>query len=114
MNSGRIYLNLTLNNIIITLTDIQGNVIFWSSAGNNGFKGSRKKTSFAIQLTIFKLLDKAKSLGLKYIQLLVKRIDHSIEPLLDFFNSYKFFILTIKEITAIAFNGCRLPKIRKI
>lgn len=109
-----IYLNLTLHNTLITLTDLAGNVICWSSAGNNGFKGSRKKTAFAIQTTILSILQKAKFLNFTGIKLFIKRLDQQIEPLISLFYSSRFFILTIKEITPRSFNGCRLPKLRKI
>jgi small subunit ribosomal protein S11 len=114
MKLYKIYLNLTLNNTIISLTDLTGRVLFWSSAGNSGFKGARKKTTFAIQTTILTFLNKIQVLNLKFIQLFIKRIDQPIEHLLALFQSYNFIILNIKEITPISFNGCRLPKIRKI
>lgn len=114
MKFFRIYLNLTLNNTIITITDFNGNVIFWSSTGNNGFKGARKKTSFAIQTTILNFINKIKRLGLKNVLLYIKRIDQPIEPLLKLFESSTLKIFKIQEITPISFNGCRLSKIRKI
>lgn len=114
MNSCRIYINLTVNNTIVTLTDMLGNVRYSSSAGNNGFKGARKKTSFAIQTIILKIITKTNQLGFKCIQFFIKRIDQQIEPLLALFKTYNFIFLSIKEITPIAFNGCRLSKLRKI
>lgn len=114
MNSCRIYLNLTLNNTLITLTDMFGNVISSSSAGTTGFKGSRKKTSFATQTTILKVIKSAQILGLKYIHFFIKRIDQQIESIIDLFKSYNFIFLVIKEITPLSFNGCRLSKLRKI
>lgn len=114
MELYRIYLNLTLNNTIITITDFKGNVILWSSAGNNGFRGASKKTSFAIQTTILTVIDKAKKLGIINIILYIKRVDQTLESLLKLFESSYLIILQIKEITPISFNGCRLSKIRKI
>ena len=98
MKFFRIYLNLTLNNTIITITDFYGNVILWSSTGNNGFKGARKKTSFAIQTTILNIIDKIKMLGLKNVILYIKRIDQPIESLLKLFESSTLKILKLKKL----------------
>jgi small subunit ribosomal protein S11 len=114
MKFHKIYLNLTLNNTIISLTDFMGNVLFCSSAGTNGLKGARKKTAFGMQMTIVMFLNKIQFLKIKYIQIFIKRSDQPIEHLLMIFKSYNYVVVKVQEITPIALNGCRLPKIRKI
>lgn len=114
INLGRIYINLTLNNTIITITDIKGNVCFWSSAGNNGFKGSRKKTSLAIQITAQTIVNNINKLGFNFLKIFIKRTGQGIETLLKIFKFNNLKILSIKDITPFSHNGCRLRKKRKV
>ncbi|KAB2844534.1 MAG: 30S ribosomal protein S11, partial [Melioribacteraceae bacterium] len=102
------------NNVIVTLTDIYGNTISWSSAGKNGFKGSRKNTPFAAQVTAEAAAKEAYDLGLRKIDVLVKGPGAGREAAIRALNTAGLGIMSIKDITPIPHNGCRPPKRRRV
>nr|BCL05876.1 ribosomal protein S11 [Pteridomonas sp. YPF1301] len=109
---GLIYMNLTLHNCIISITDLQGNVFLWSSTGRIGFKGARKRTTFANQVTIKTIINEAINIGLCFVKFFIKQTGGSLEPLMKILKASKLEILSIWDITAISHNGCRSPKKR--
>jgi len=112
---GLAHVNATFNNIIITITDLQGNVISWSSAGGHGFKGSRKSTPYAAQVTAEHAGKLAQDHGMKTIQeIRVKGPGSGRESALRALQSIGFNIIAIKDITPVPHNGCRPRKRRRV
>ncbi len=111
---GVAHVKATFNNVIVTITDIYGNTISWSSAGKNGFKGSRKNTPFAAQVTAEAAGKEAHDLGLRKIDVLVKGPGSGREAAIRALNTAGLDILSIKDQTPIPHNGCRPPKRRRV
>ncbi|MBI5731417.1 MAG: 30S ribosomal protein S11 [Ignavibacteriales bacterium] len=111
---GVAHIKATFNNVIVTITDIYGNTISWSSAGKNGFKGSRKNTPFAAQVTAEAAGKEAHALGLRKIDVLVKGPGSGREAAIRALNTAGLDILSIKDQTPIPHNGCRPPKRRRV
>tara|TARA_A100001011_G_scaffold361760_2_gene410150 strand:+ start:3378 stop:3761 length:384 start_codon:yes stop_codon:yes gene_type:complete len=112
--TGVAHVNATFNNTIITITDSKGNTIAWSSAGAEGFKGSRKSTPFAAQLAAESAGKKAKENGVKTIEIEVRGPGAGRESALRALQSTGFIITAIKDVTPIPHNGCRPPKRRRV
>lgn len=104
----------TFNNTQISLTDMQGNVLAWSSSGKVGFKGSRKGTPFAAQLAAQDIASKAKELGVRSIDVEIKGPGQGRESALRALQSAGLEIKSIKDTTPIPHNGCRPPKRRRV
>ncbi len=111
---GRVYIVATYNNTIITLTDSQGNVLTWASAGNIGFKGTKKATPFAASKVAEALSQRAKKLGIEKIQVLIKGVGSGRESALRSLAARGLDITSIKDITPVPHNGCRPPKVRRV
>jgi len=111
---GVAHIKASFNNVIVTLTDIYGNTISWSSAGKNGFKGSRKNTPYAAQTTAEAAAKEAYDLGLRRIDVFVKGPGSGREAAIRALNTAGLQILSIKDITPIPHNGCRPPKRRRV
>ncbi len=114
ISSGIVHIQSTFNNTIVTITDIVGNVIAWSSAGTRGFKGSRKSTPFAAQLAAEDAVKKAMVHGMKTVEVYVKGPGPGRESALRALQSAGFSITLIKDVTPIPHNGCRPPKRRRV
>ena len=112
--SGIAYINSTFNNTIITITDLNGNTISWSSSGNKGFKGSRKSTPFAAQLAAEEAGKKAMDHGMKNVEVIIKGPGSGRESAIRALGSTGLNISIIKDITPIPHNGCRPPKRRRV
>ena len=110
---GVAHVNATFNNTIVTITDHKGNTIAWSSAGAEGFKGSRKSTPFAAQLAAESAGKKAKENGVKTLEIEVRGPGAGRESALRALQSTGFIITAIKDVTPIPQNGCRPPKRRR-
>lgn len=111
---GVAHIKASFNNVIVTLTDIYGNTISWSSAGKNGFKGSRKNTPFAAQVTAEAAAKEAYDLGLRKLDVFVKGPGTGREAAIRALNTAGLEILSIKDTTPIPHNGCRPPKRRRV
>ena len=111
---GIAHVNATFNKTIITITDTKGNTIAWSSAGAEGFKGSRKSTPFAAQLAAENAGKKAKDNGVKTLEIEVRGPGSGRESALRALQSTGFIITSIKDVTPIPHNGCRPPKRRRV
>ena len=114
ISEGVVHIHSTFNNTIVTITDYQGNVISWSSAGSMGFKGSRKGTPFAAKQAADSAAKKAMDHGLRTVQIFVRGPGAGRESALRALQSAGFNISLIKDVTPIPHNGCRPPKRRRV
>src|SRR3954468_10935746 len=112
--NGIVHVQSTFNNTIITICDVSGNVISWSSAGARGFKGSRKSTPFAAQVAAGDAAAKAMEHGLKNVTVLVKGPGAGRESALRALAAAGLKVSLIRDITPIPHNGCRPPKRRRV
>ncbi|MCL2140735.1 MAG: 30S ribosomal protein S11 [Dehalococcoidia bacterium] len=112
--SGKAFIQATFNNTIVTLTDMQGNVISSSSAGASGFKGSRKSTPYAAQMAASTATRKAMEVGLKQIEVLVKGPGSGREAAIRSLQASGLHITSIRDVTPVPHNGCRPPKRRRV
>ena len=111
---GQAHIKSTFNNTIVTITDPTGNVVAWASAGNVGFKGSRKGTPFAAQLAAEAAAKRAIDVGMRTVQVFVKGPGAGRESALRSLQAAGFSISLIKDVTPIPHNGCRPPKRRRV
>jgi len=114
VQSGIAHIQSTFNNTIVTITDVSGNVVAWSSAGVRGFKGSRKSTPFAAQLAAEDAAKKAMDHGMRSISVYVKGPGSGRESALRALQAAGFKISLIRDVTPIPHNGCRPPKRRRV
>jgi small subunit ribosomal protein S11 len=114
ITSGVAHVNASFNNTMITITDAQGNTIAWSSAGSQGFKGSRKSTPYAAQVAADTAARKASEHGVKILEVEVKGPGSGRESALRALQAAGFTITSIKDVTPIPHNGCRPPKRRRV
>jgi len=111
---GRANIKATYNNTIVTLSDQNGNVLSWASAGSCGFKGAKKATPYASQIITKKAVEKAKEHGLKEVAVFVKGVGTGRESAVRALNANGINIISIKDITPIPHNGCRSRKPRRV
>lgn len=111
---GRAYIQATFNNTLITLTDTNGNVITWASAGTVGFKGSRKGTPFSAQMAAEQVAKKGIERGLRQVEVFVKGPGSGRETALRSLQAAGLTISAIRDVTPIPHNGCRPPAQRKV
>lgn len=114
ITSGIAHVSATFNNTMVTITDVQGNAISWSSAGAQGFKGSRKSTPYAAQIAAEDAGKKAAEHGMKTLEVNVKGPGSGRESALRALQSVGFTITAIKDVTPIPHNGCRPRKRRRV
>lgn len=114
IQSGVAHVTATFNNTIVSITDVSGNVVSWSSAGTCGFKGSRKSTPFAAQLAAEDAAKKAMDHGMRNIEVYVKGPGAGRESALRALNSAGFKISLIRDVTPVPHNGCRPRKRRRV
>ena len=112
--NGIAYVQSTFNNTIISIADTSGNVISWASAGQKGFKGSRKSTPYAAQITAEDVGNKAKEFGVKSLKVEVSGPGSGRESALRSLQSIGYIITSIKDVTPIPHNGCRPRKRRRV
>ena len=114
IQSGVAHIQSTFNNTIVTITDMQGNTVSWSSAGHHGFKGSRKSTPYAAQVTAEDAGRKAMEHGMKTVAVEVKGPGSGRESALRALQAVGFVVTSIKDVTPVPHNGCRPPKRRRV
>ena len=114
VSNGVVHIQSTFNNTIVTITDSGGNVVSWSSAGMQGFKGSRKSTPFSAQLAAEDAARKAMEHGMKTVEVYVKGPGPGRESALRALQAAGFNVVMIKDVTPIPHNGCRPPKRRRV
>ncbi len=111
---GQAHIQATFNNTIVTLTDPNGNVLAWGSAGSSGFKGSRKSTPYAAQIAAENAARRAMDHGLKRIEVYVRGPGSGREAAIRALASAGLLVTTIVDVTPIPHNGCRPPKRRRV
>lgn len=111
---GRAYIQSSFNNTIVTLTDMQGNVLSWGSSGISGFKGSRKGTPYAAQLAARDAVKKAMEHGLRQVEVFVRGPGSGREAAIRSLQTSGLHITGIRDVTPIPHNGCRPPKKRRV
>ncbi|AZR74743.1 30S ribosomal protein S11 [Anoxybacter fermentans] len=114
VDKGQAHIRSTFNNTIVTLTDMEGNVLAWSSGGNVGYKGSRKSTPFAAQLAAETAAKAAMEYGLREVEVYVKGPGAGRESAIRSLQAAGLEISLIKDVTPIPHNGCRPPKRRRV
>lgn len=111
---GQAHIQSTFNNIIVTITDPQGGVVCWSSAGQSGFKGSRKSSPYAAQVTAETAARRAMENGMRSIEVFVKGPGSGREAAIRSLQAAGLQVITITDVTPIPHNGCRPPKRRRV
>jgi len=114
IQSGIVHIQSTFNNTIVTISDVSGNVVSWSSAGRRGFKGSRKSTPFAAQLAAEEAARTAQEHGMRTVAVYLRGPGSGREAALRALQSSGFKITFIRDVTPIPHNGCRPPKRRRV
>jgi small subunit ribosomal protein S11 len=114
INKGVVHVQATFNNTIVTISDPKGNTLVWASAGGQGFKGSRKSTPFAAQVTAESAAKKAMDMGLREVEVFVKGPGAGRESAIRAIQAAGLDISLIKDVTPIPHNGCRPPKRRRV
>ncbi|PKN69713.1 MAG: 30S ribosomal protein S11 [Deltaproteobacteria bacterium HGW-Deltaproteobacteria-12] len=114
ITEGVAHIQSTFNNTIVTITDLSGNVISWSSAGLQGFKGSRKSTPFAAQMAAEDAVRKAKEQGMRRVQVFIKGPGAGRESALRSLQLAGLVVTMIRDVTPVPHNGCRPPKRRRV
>jgi small subunit ribosomal protein S11 len=112
--TGIAHIQSTFNNTVVTITDINGNTVAWSSAGSRGFKGSRKSTPFAAQLAAEEAARKAMDHGMRSVAVFVRGPGAGRESALRALQSVGFRVTLIRDVTPVPHNGCRPPKRRRV
>ncbi len=114
VSHGRAYIQATFNNTLVSVTDQNGDVLGWASAGMVGFKGPKKATPYAAQQVVKKVVDGIKQYGLKEVSVFVKGIGGGREGAIRAFNINGINVLAVKDVTPIPHNGCRAPRRRRV
>lgn len=112
--SGSAFIQATFNNTIVTITDPTGNVVAWTSAGNLGFKGSRKSTPYAAQMAAEAAANKAMAFGMRQVDVYVKGPGSGRESAIRALQAAGLDINLIKDVTPVPHNGCKPPKRRRV
>jgi small subunit ribosomal protein S11 len=111
---GQAHIKATFNNIIISITNAQGQVVSWASAGKMGFKGSKKNTPYAAQMAAQDCAQKAFDLGLRKVEIFVKGTGAGRESAMRTIQNVGIEVIAIKDVTPLPHNGCRPPKRRRV
>lgn len=111
---GCVYIQATFNNTIVTVTDLNGNAVSWASAGNLGFKGAKKSTPYAAQVTAETAAKKAMDYGLRAVNVFVKGPGVGRESAIRVLANLGLTVMSMKDVTPIPHNGCRPKKTRRV
>lgn len=114
ISRGKAFIKATYNNTIVTLTDLNGNVVAWNSAGASGFRGPKKATPYAASVIVKKLMDRMENSGLEQVEVFVRGIGGGRESAIRALGTHGLTITSIRDITPIPHNGCRPPKPRRV
>ena len=114
IENGRIYINATYNNTLLSVTDNEGNIIAWSSAGSLGFSGPKKATPFAASKVVAAVSEKLKKIGLSNIAIMIKGVGGGRDSAIRSLANQGFNIISIKDVTPIPHNGPRPRKARRV
>lgn len=113
-DEGRLYIRSSYNNTIISLTDVQGNLLTWASAGSIGFKGTKKATPFAASKVAEAIALATKKIGIERVAVFIRGIGAGRESAIRSLATKGLDIISIKDITPVPHNGCRSPKVRRV
>ncbi|AAM73380.1 MAG TPA: 30S ribosomal protein S11 [Chlorobaculum sp.] len=111
---GTVHIKASFNNVMVTITDTLGNTVSWSSAGKNGFKGSKKNTPYASQVTSEAAAKEAYDLGMRYVDVLIKGPGSGRDAAIRALQGVGLEVRSIRDITPLPHNGCRPPKRRRV
>ncbi|ACF13576.1 ribosomal protein S11 [Chloroherpeton thalassium ATCC 35110] len=111
---GIVHIKATFNNIAVTITDVTGNTVSWSTAGKNGFKGSKKNTPYASQVTAESAAKEAYDLGMRKVDVRIKGPGSGRDAAIRSLQNAGLEVKTISDITPLPHNGCRPPKRRRV
>jgi small subunit ribosomal protein S11 len=114
LSTGQVHIFATFNNTIVSVSDSEGNVVAWGSAGSAGFKGSRKSTPFAARLAAEQAIKAAQAMGLQEVEVFVKGPGPGRESAIRAIQTLGLRVLSISDITPVPHNGCRPPKKRRV
>lgn len=114
ISQGRVYIQATFNNTIVTVADMNGNALAWSSAGTLGFKGPKKATPYAASMIVKDAVEKAKDYALKEVNVYVSGVGQGREGALRALGPNGLNVLSIKDMTPTPHNGCRPPRPRRV
>ncbi|MBI3395218.1 MAG: 30S ribosomal protein S11 [Spirochaetia bacterium] len=114
ISRGRVYIQASFNNTIVSVTDMAGNVVAWSSSGNMSFKGSRKSTPYAAQLAARTAAEKAREHGMREVEVMVKGPGIGRESAIRALAAEGLAVRSIKDVTPLPHNGCRPRKRRRV
>jgi len=114
IESGRVYIQSSYNNTVITVTDDYGNILTWASSGSVGFKGPKKATPFAASKIVGVLMERLRKIGLRQVSIFVKGVGSGREAAIRAFIGQGLEVNVIKDITPVPHNGCRPPKVRRV
>ena len=114
IDKGQVHIKSSFNNTVVTFTDMAGYVLSWSSSGKLGFKGSKKSTPFAAQSSVEDAAKVAKDYGIKTVEVYVKGPGNGREAAIRTLQNLEIGVSLIKDVSPIAHNGCRPPKIRRV
>ena len=114
MPAGICHIQASFNNTTVTITDLEGNVVCWSSAGSLGFKGSRKGTPFAAQQAAVTAANRAREAGMRSLEVSVKGPGSGRDSAIRALQTAGLEVRTIRDVTPIPHNGCRPPKRRRV
>jgi small subunit ribosomal protein S11 len=114
VGEGRVYIYTSFNNTVVTLTDNNGNVLSWSSAGTVGFTGPKKSTPYAASVVVKDLAGKAAPYGVRLVRVYVQGVGGGREAAVRALNANGFLVQSIKDLTPIPHNGCRRPRPRRV
>jgi small subunit ribosomal protein S11 len=114
IKEGKVYISSSYNNTVITLTNLEGKVLAWKSAGAIGFRGTKKATSFAASRVGEAMANVSHKLGIKKIHVFVRGIGSGRESAVRSLSTHGLDIISIKDVTPIPHNGCRTKKVRRV
>jgi small subunit ribosomal protein S11 len=114
VSEGQVHIFATFNNTIITVTDLQGNTLCWASAGNSGFKGSRKSTPYAARMASANAARQAQEFGMQEVDIIVKGPGPGRESAIRALQGSGLQVRSISDVTPVPHNGCRPPKKRRV
>lgn len=114
VSTGRVYIQATYNNTMVTVTDPNGNTLGWSSAGHMGFRGPKKATPYAASMIVKDVVDKCRDYGLRDVSVFVTGVGSGRDAAVRALNANGINVLSIKDLTPIPHNGCRPRKARRI
>jgi small subunit ribosomal protein S11 len=114
VRAGRAHIQATYNNTIVTLTDLNGNVLAWSSAGRVGFRGPKKSTPYAAGVIVRDAVERTRPYGLAEVSVFVKGVGSGRESAIRALHANNLQVLSIRDVTPIPHNGCRPPRPRRV